>query len=91
MKYLVQWNFSEPSLVRPAAQRFIKTGAKPPQGATQLGRWFGLNGKGCAVLEASDPKPVFELISEWQEFMEIEATPVLEDDDAGAIIGKLYG
>lgn len=74
-----------------AAQRFIKTGAKPPQGATQLGRWFGLNGKGCAVLEAPDPQPVFELISEWQEFMEIEATPVLEDDEAGAIMSKLYG
>lgn len=91
MKYLVQWQLSEPSTVRTAAQRFIKTGAKPPQGATQLGRWFGLNGKGCAVLEASDPKPVFELISEWQEFMEIEATPVLEDDEAGAIMSKLYG
>jgi hypothetical protein len=91
MKYLVQWHLSEPSTVRPAAQRFLKTGAKPPQGATQLGRWFGLNGKGCILVEASEPKPVFEWVTEWQEFMEIEATPVLEDDDAGAILGKLYG
>jgi len=43
------------------------------------------------LLEASDPKPVFELVSEWQEFMEMEATPVLEDDDAGGIFAKLYG
>jgi hypothetical protein len=34
---------------------------------------------------------VFEAVAEWQEFMEVEATPVLEDDDAGAIFGKLYG
>jgi hypothetical protein len=28
--------------------------------------------------------PVFELVSEWQEFLEDEATPVPEEDDAGA-------
>jgi hypothetical protein len=91
MKYLVQWHVSEPSGVRSAAQHFLKTGGKPPAGATQLGRWIGMNGTGCAVLEASDPKPVFELVSEWQEFLEIEATPVLEEDDAGAILSRLYG
>lgn len=91
MRYLVQWHRLEPSSVRAASQRFLETGGKPPDGVTQLGRWFGLNGTGCAVIEASDPKPVFELISEWQEFMEIEATPVIEDDDAGEVIAKLYG
>jgi hypothetical protein len=91
MKYLVLWHLTEPSTLRPAAQRFLKTGGKLPEGATLLGRWFGMNGKGCLLLEASDPKPVFEAVSEWQEFMDIEATPVLEDDDAGAIFGKLFG
>jgi hypothetical protein len=91
MKYLVMWHLSDPTTLRSAAQRFLQTGGKPPDGATLLGRWFGLNGKGCLLLEASDPKPVFETISEWQEFMEIEATPILEDDEAGAIFAKLYG
>jgi Protein of unknown function (DUF3303) len=91
MKYLVLWHLTDPSGLRPAAQRFLKTGGKLPDGATSLGRWFGMNGKGCMLVEASDPKPVFESVSEWQEFMQIEATPVLEDDDAGAIFAKLYG
>jgi hypothetical protein len=91
MKYLVQWHLSEPSLVRAAAERFLKTGGTPPEGATQIGRWFGMNGKGCAVIEASDSKPVFELVLEWQEFMQIEATPVMEDDESGAVLSKLYG
>lgn len=91
MKYLVQWHLSEPSAVRAAAQRFLETGGKPAEGATLLGRWFGTNGRGCVLVEASDAKPVFELVLEWQEFMEIEATPVLEDDDAGAIMNRLYG
>lgn len=90
MKYLVQWELMQPQNVRAAAQHFIKTGGKPPEGAKQLGRWFGMNGKGCAVLEASDAKPVFELVSEWQEFLHMEATPVLEDDDAGQILSRLY-
>jgi hypothetical protein len=50
-----------------------------------------MNGTGCAVVEATDPKGVFTLISEWQEFIQITATPALEDDEAGEIIAKLYG
>jgi hypothetical protein len=90
MKYLVQWSLSEPSGVRTAAQHFLQTGGKPPDGVTQLGRWFGMNGKGCSVVEASDAKGVFALVSEWQEFLQIEATPVVEDDEAGEILSRLY-
>jgi hypothetical protein len=91
MKYLVQWHLSEPSTLRAAAKRFLETGGKPPEGATLVGRWFGMNGKGCLLVEASDPKPVFELVTEWQEFMTIEATPVMEDEDSAAVLGKLFG
>jgi hypothetical protein len=89
MKYLVQWTVPQATF-RVATERFLKTGAKPPDGVTQLGRWFGMNGQGCAVLEASDPKGIFALVSEWQEFIDIEATPVLEDDEAGEVLSKLY-
>src|SRR4051812_21567957 len=68
MKYLVQWTAPQES-TRRAAERFLQTGGKPPDGVTQLGRWFGMNGNGCSVVEAVDPKGVFSLISEWQEFM----------------------
>jgi Protein of unknown function (DUF3303) len=90
MKYLVQWTLSQDSS-RAAVERFLQTGGKPPEGVTQLGRWFGLNGTGCSVVEANDPKGVFTLVSEWQEFLQITATPVLEDDEAGEIFAKLYG
>jgi Protein of unknown function (DUF3303) len=43
---------------------------------TQLARWHGVNGKGCAVMETDDPKGVFSLVSEWREYIEIEATGV---------------
>lgn len=89
MKYLVQWSVP-PQTMRPAVERFLQTGGKPPDGVTQLGRWFGMNGKGCSVVEADDPKEVFSLVSEWQEFLEIEATPALEDDAAGEVLAKLF-
>jgi hypothetical protein len=76
--------------MRPAVERFLQTGGKPPDGVTQLGRWFGMNGKGCSVVEADDPKGIFSLVSEWQEFLEIEATPALEDDAAGEVLAKLF-
>jgi hypothetical protein len=76
--------------MRPAVECFLQTGGKPPDGVTQLGRWFGMNGKGCSVVEADDPKGVFSLVSEWQEFLEIEATPALEDDAAGEVLAKLF-
>ncbi|OBG15885.1 hypothetical protein A5765_08195 [Mycolicibacterium celeriflavum] len=91
MKYLVQWHLSEPSVVRAAAKRFLETGGKPPEGASIVGRWFGTNGKGCVVVEASDAKQVLELVTEWSEFMQIEATPALEDHEAGEVLGKLFG
>ncbi len=90
MKYLVQWT-AGPQATRAAAKRFLETGGKPPDGVTQLGRWFGMNGKGCSVVEAADPKGVFALVAEWQEFLQIEATPVMEDDEAGEVFAKLYG
>jgi hypothetical protein len=76
--------------MRPAVERFLQTGGKPPDGVTQLGRWFGMNGKGCSVVEADDPKAVFSLVSEWQEFLDIEATPALEDDAAGEVLANLF-
>jgi hypothetical protein len=91
MKFLVQWHLSEPSTVRAAAKRFLETGGKPPKGVKLVGRWFGTNGKGCLVVEASDAKHVLELVTEWSEFMQIEATPAIEDQDAGEVLGKLFG
>jgi hypothetical protein len=89
MKYLVQRAVTQDS-VRAAVDHFLQTGGKPPDRVTQLGRWFGLDGTGCSVVGAGDPRGVFSLVSEWQEFHQITATPVLEDDEAGEFVEMLY-
>ena len=89
MKYLVQWSFPHDTF-RPAVQRFLKQGGIPPAGVTLIGRWHGMNGKGCAVVESSDAQALFIYIAEWMEFIHIEATPLVEDGEAAEALALLY-
>ena len=47
-------------------------------------------GKGCAVVDTNDPKALFAWAAEWSEFLPLETTPVLEDADAGAVLGGMF-
>ena len=71
-------------------QRFLKQGGIPPAGVTLIGRWHGMNGKGCAVVESSDAQALFSYIAEWMEFIHIEATPLVEDGEAAEALALLY-
>lgn len=50
-----------------------------------------MNGKGCAIVETDDSKALFAYMAEWLEFIPIEATPLVEDAEAGEVLGRLYG
>jgi hypothetical protein len=90
MKFLVLWSLPQ-STYRIAAQKFLKTGGGlPPAGIKMIGRWHGMSGKGCAVVETTDAKALFTWIAEWSEFLPIEVTPVLEDADTGAVLSALF-
>lgn len=90
MKYLLQWSLPQ-STFRDSVKRFLKTGGQPPEGVTLVGRWHGMNGKGCAVIESDDSKALFAYFAEWAEVIPIEATPLVEDAEAGDVLGRLYG
>jgi hypothetical protein len=90
MKFLIQWSQSQ-ATYRPAVEHFLKTGANPPAGVTLVGRWVGMNGKGCMVVESDDAKALFEFFAEWSEFFPIETTPLVEDAELGEVLSKLYG
>ena len=89
MKYLMQWSLPQATF-RQSVQRFLKTGGVPPSGVELIGRWHGMNGKGCAVVEAADPKALFAYVTEWQELIPIEATPLVEDAEAAEALAPLY-
>lgn len=49
-----------------------------------------MSGKGCAVVETTDAKALYAWVAEWSECLPLETTPVLEDADAGAVLGSIY-
>ena len=91
MRFLVSWTLPHGESFRAAVTRFLKGGGAPPAGIELIGRWHGGNGKGFAIAETDDAKALFEWFAEWTEFMDIEATPLVEDADAGAVLQSLYG
>lgn len=91
MKFLVSWTLPHGEAYRVAVARFLETGGSAPAGAKLIGRWHGSNGKGFAIAESDDPKAIFHWMAEWYEFMEIEATPLVEDADGAAVLQSLYG
>ena len=88
MKFLVTWSLPQATYAA-ATGRFLATGGMPPAGVTMIGRWHGMSGKGCAVVETTDPKALYTWLAEWSEYLPIETTPVLEDADAAAVMQSL--
>ena len=91
MKFLLSWTLPHGDDFRAAVARFLEGGGTPPAGVKMIGRWHGANGKGFAIAETDDAKAIFDWFAEWQEFMEIEATPLVEDADAGAVLQARFG
>ncbi len=90
MKILVSWTLPHGDTYRAAVARFLETGGSPPAGAKLIGRWHGSNGKGFAVAESDDPKAVFQWVAEWYEYMDIDATPLVEDAEGAEVLQGLY-
>jgi Domain of unknown function (DUF3303) len=70
-----------------AIQRFLKTGGQPPKGAKLLGRWTAADfSHGFDLLESDDVKPLTQFAVEWNDLMEQQITPVVEDRDLAEIL-----
>lgn len=88
MKFIVKWKLPKASVVN-VEQRFLKTGAPPPAGVTMIGRWHGMSGGGVLIAETNDAKALYAWLSYWNDVLEFETTPCLEDADAGAVLASL--
>jgi hypothetical protein len=90
MRFLVQWSLA-PATFRATIDRFLEAGGLPPEGVDMIGRWHSMSGTGCAVVETDDPKALYEWVAEWSEFLSLTTTPVLDDEEAGEVLGAMYG
>jgi hypothetical protein len=89
MKFMVSWTL-QPATYRPTIARFLEAGGMPPDGVNLIGRWHGMSGAGVAIVETDDDKALYAWVSEWAEFIELQTTPVLEDEDAGEVLSSRY-
>jgi hypothetical protein len=89
MKFLVSWSLPQATF-RQAVARFLTAGGMPPAGVTLIGRWHSMSGMGVAIVETNDPKALYAWTAEWSEFLPMRTTPVLEDADAGAVLGTMF-
>ncbi len=91
MKFMVTWSIP-PAAYREAVSRFLATGAVPPAGVKSLGRYHAVDiSSGFHLVEADNPAPLYEHAAQWADVLTIRIVPVLEDDEIGKVLSKLYG
>jgi Domain of unknown function (DUF3303) len=88
MKFIVKWKI--PSETRIAAEkRFLESGGAPPAGVHLIGRWHGASGWGLAVAETTDAKALYTWVQQWNDVLELDVTPCLDDAEGAEVISSV--
>jgi len=91
MKFMISWKIA-PGHHKPAGEAFLKSGAPMPAGLTKLGRWHAPgSSRGWALVECTDLKALAEHHTQWSDLLDLQVTPVLEDEEAGEAMARVYG
>jgi hypothetical protein len=73
-----------------AIRRFAQNGGQPPQGVKLLGRWHDVaSGTGFAISEADDASKMAQWALDWNDIMEMDVRPALNDEQLGAVLTGL--
>lgn len=91
MKYMLSWRIACENH-KAAAIEFLQSGAPMPDGLELLGRWHAPGSvTGWVLVDASDPKVVYEHVAQWASLLDLHVTPVLEDSEAAEALSRVYG
>jgi Protein of unknown function (DUF3303) len=90
MKFILTFSWQpDTETRREGIDRFLRTGGQPPAGAKLLGRWTRLDfSGGYVLLESNDPQALTEFALAWSDLMELEITPVVEDQELSAVLQR---
>jgi len=88
MKFIVSWTIPK-TCVASAEARFLQTGGAPPAGVKMIGRWHGMSGGGVLIAETSEPKALYAWLGYWNDLLDFQTTPCLEDAEAGEVLGAI--
>ena len=91
MKYMIAWKIP-PGCHKPAAESFLSSGAPMPPGLKSLGRWHAPGSAyGWLLVEGDDAVALAEHVAQWANLLELQVTPVIEDDEAASGMSRVYG
>ncbi len=90
MKFMVTWRLPTGSY-QATIEQYLKTGAPPPAGVTNLGRWHVPGTMAGWNLVEGDAEAVAGYAAQWAGLAELEISPVIEDDAATRSLSKVYG
>jgi hypothetical protein len=86
MKFIVQWKGLPPTQ-RPAVERFLETGGRPPEKVQLLGRWHAIGElSGVAIVEATDATGLAEWVLQWGDLFSFTTAPALSDEELGGVL-----
>ncbi len=95
MKYLIQWRVHEDKRheVLGAFAAMTKADDEKDLGGVKLiGRWHDLVGfTGVAIAETDDPKALAKWLLNWNGAIDLESTPVLDDEETRAVGRSIDG
>ena len=90
MKYMIAWKIP-PSSYKAAVDAFLDGGAPVPPGMKTVGRWHTPGSiSGWHLVEGDDVEALAQHVAEWAGKIDLEVSPVIEDEAAASSLSKVY-
>lgn len=91
MIFKFSWTHS-PTARDATIKKFVETGGMPPEGATMLSRYHNVDGTdGFAIVESDSPAALADYALDWNGMIQINITPLIDDETISGILGKKFG
>lgn len=91
MKYMIAWKI-QPGSYKATIEAFLEGGAPVPPGMETVGRWHTPGSvSGWHLVEGDDVEALAQHVAEWAGHVELEVSPVIEDQAAADSLSKIYG
>ena len=89
MKFMINWSIDEDKWL-PVLKKWVSMSpqerSNTGDGVRMIGRWLDMAGRtGVLIVESNDLAAVHRYIGQWNPYMDIDLTPVVDDEESAAI------
>jgi hypothetical protein len=89
MKYRIDWSIDQDKWL-PVLKKWTSMSpqerADAGEGVKIIGRWLDMTGRtGVLIVESNDFAAVARYVGKWNAYMDVDCTPVVEDEESAAI------